>query len=163
MTHHTARHRDYWKRLSHAIFAGVIVFASVNVDAQALYGSLVGNVVDETGAVVPGATVTITQRETNQTREQSTPENGAYSFPNLAPGTYDVVVTLTGFRSFSTVPTVASRHRSASMRACSGSLKNRCCDGLAAILHADSAAFASVDNEPTLSNLPSTPHSRLLR
>ena len=34
---------------------------------------LVGNVIDETGAIVPGATVAITQKETNQTREQSTP------------------------------------------------------------------------------------------
>src|SRR5687768_10430160 len=100
MTRHTASRRNYWKRLSHAIFAGLIVFASVKLDAQALYGSLVGNVVDETGAIVPGATVTITQRETNQTREQATPENGAYSFPNLAPGTYDVVVALPGFRTF---------------------------------------------------------------
>ena len=82
------------------VIAVVLVTAVANVGAQALYGSLVGNVVDETGAVVPGATVAITQKETNQTREQPTSVSGAYSFPNLAPGTYDVVVTLPGFRTF---------------------------------------------------------------
>jgi hypothetical protein len=89
-------------RLGHALIAALTILAPVNASAQALYGSLVGNVVDESGAVVPGATVAITQKETNQTREQATPVNGAYSFPNLAPGTYDVVVTLPGFRTFAT-------------------------------------------------------------
>ncbi len=99
------------------IIAVVLVAGVANVNAQALYGSLVGNVVDETGAVVPGATVAITQKETNQTREQATPDNGAYPFPNLAPGTYDVVVTLPGFRTFRavTLPSTSARS-SASMR-----------------------------------------------
>jgi hypothetical protein len=83
------------------IAAALAAAAAGNVDAQALYGSLVGNVVDETGAVVPGATVAITHKETNQTREQPTSVGGAYSFANLAPGTYDVAVTLPGFRTFS--------------------------------------------------------------
>ena len=68
------------------IAAALAAFTAANLDAQALYGSLVGNVVDETGAVVPGATVAITHKETNQTREQPTSVGGAYSFANLAPG-----------------------------------------------------------------------------
>jgi hypothetical protein len=59
-------------RLGRAIIAALTILAPVNASAQALYGSLVGNVVDETGAVVTGATVAITQKETNQTREQAT-------------------------------------------------------------------------------------------
>ena len=82
------------------VIALVFMAAVANAGAQALYGSLVGNVVDESGAVVPGATIAITQKETNQTREQPTAVNGTYAFPNLAPGTYDVVVTLPGFRTF---------------------------------------------------------------
>jgi len=68
--------------------------------AQVLYGSLVGNVIDSTGLAVPGATVTITQAETNQSREATTSDTGAYTFPNLAPGTYQVEVALAGFQSF---------------------------------------------------------------
>ncbi len=44
--------------------------------AQALYGTLLGNVTDATGAVVPGATVTILHKETSQTRRTTTNDNG---------------------------------------------------------------------------------------
>jgi hypothetical protein len=100
MFSHPVSAQIYLRRL--CIAAALMMVAAGSVQAQALYGSLVGNVVDDSGAIVPGATVTITHKETNQTREQSTPENGTYSFPNLAPGTYDVVVTLPGFKTFAT-------------------------------------------------------------
>ena len=68
--------------------------------AQVLYGSLVGNVTDETGAAIPGATVTITHRETGASREGVTDGTGAYRFPALQSGTYTVTVKLSGFRTF---------------------------------------------------------------
>src|SRR6266568_3853256 len=51
--------------------------------AQALYGTLLGNVTDATGAVVPGATVTILHKETSQTRRTTTNDNGGYGFPTI--------------------------------------------------------------------------------
>jgi hypothetical protein len=66
--------------------------------AQVLYGSIVGNVKDPQGAVIPGATVTIVNKETNLTRESTTDAEGAYSLTNVLPGRYDVKITLTGFR-----------------------------------------------------------------
>ena len=151
----TPRHCRRW--LGHAIVAALIVFAAVDVSAQALYGSLVGNVVDESGAIVPGATVAITQKETNQTREQSTPENGAYSFPNLAPGTYDVVVTLPGFRTFATrdVTVNIGAIVRVDARLSLGTLEESVVvTGEAAILQADSAALQSVTTAQALENLP---------
>src|SRR5438093_5880294 len=68
--------------------------------AQVLYGSLVGNVTDETGAAIPGAMVTITHRETGASRDVVTDAAGAYRFPTLQPGTYAITVQLTGFRTF---------------------------------------------------------------
>jgi Carboxypeptidase regulatory-like domain/TonB dependent receptor len=70
------------------------------VIAQVLYGSLVGNVTDETGAAVPGATVTITNRDTGTTRDAVTDATGAYRFATVQPGTYTVTVQLSGFRTF---------------------------------------------------------------
>ncbi len=67
--------------------------------AQILYGSLVGNVKDTTGAVVPGATVSITNRGSGQSRQAVTSEVGAYSFPTIDAGSYDVKVTKDGFRA----------------------------------------------------------------
>ena len=70
------------------------------VIAQVLYGSMVGNVTDETGGAVPGATVTITNRETGASHEAVTDANGAYRFSTVQPGTYTMTVKLTGFRTF---------------------------------------------------------------
>jgi hypothetical protein len=66
--------------------------------AQVLYGSIVGNVADSSKAPVPGATVTITHRETNLSRESTTTADGNYRFVNVQPGTYRVRVALTGFK-----------------------------------------------------------------
>src|SRR5262245_40938690 len=61
--------------------------------AQVLYGSLVGNVTDQNGAVIAGATITITNKGTSQTREATTNADGEYSIINILPGVYDVKVT----------------------------------------------------------------------
>src|SRR5262249_35884476 len=59
----------------------------------------VGNVTDQTGAVVPGATVTLTNVQTGQTREAISDNAGSYSIVNVAEGTYDLSVKMTGFRT----------------------------------------------------------------
>jgi hypothetical protein len=69
--------------------------------AQVLYGSLVGNVTDETGSAVPGATVTVTQSETGASHEAVTDSTGAYRFTTVQSGTYTVTIKLSGFRTFS--------------------------------------------------------------
>jgi Carboxypeptidase regulatory-like domain len=68
------------------------------LSAQVLYGSIVGIVKDSQGSVVPGATVTIVNRDTNLTRETTSDTEGNYSLVNVLPGPYDVKVTLQGFR-----------------------------------------------------------------
>jgi hypothetical protein len=68
-------------------------------DAQVLYGSIVGTVVDQSEAVVPNATVTIVSRETGLTRETTTDPSGRYSLVNVLPGVYDLRVSAQGFRT----------------------------------------------------------------
>lgn len=68
--------------------------------AQVLYSSIVGNVRDESGSAVPGAKVTITNKETNLTRSGDTNPEGFYSFPNVPSGTYVVRVSASGFAEF---------------------------------------------------------------
>jgi hypothetical protein len=82
------------------VLLAVLVSASAATSAQSLYGTLVGNVTDETGATLPGATVTVTQTETNLSRDAVTNETGSYNVPNLLPGTYQVTVTLQGFKTY---------------------------------------------------------------
>ncbi len=70
------------------------------VQAQVLYGSIVGNVTDQTGAAVPEATVTVTHRETGVSRTTTTTPAGTYSLPNLPSGTYEVRISKEGFQTF---------------------------------------------------------------
>src|SRR5687768_9920434 len=83
-----------------ALGAVVLTAASAAppVHAQILYGSIVGNVTDAQGAGIPAATVTITSKDTNLTRETITNAVGTYNIPNVVAGTYDVKVSLSGFR-----------------------------------------------------------------
>ncbi len=71
-----------------------------NLNAQVLYGSVVGTVTDQSGAVVPGAKVTITNKETGLKREATTNADGFYSIPDVPQGRYDVAVTARGFKPF---------------------------------------------------------------
>lgn len=70
------------------------------LEAQVLYGSIVGNVRDASGAVLPGASVVITHNETKAKRETTTDTTGGYRFPTVQTGTYSVVVNMTGFQTF---------------------------------------------------------------
>jgi hypothetical protein len=65
-----------------------------------LYGSLVGRVVDASGAALPGATVTVTHNDTRAIRETVTDRTGGYRFPTVQTGTYTVAVTMAGFQTF---------------------------------------------------------------
>src|SRR5262245_1116484 len=67
-------------------------------NAQALYGSMVGNVVDQNGAALPGVSVRITNTGTSLQLETVTDETGSYVFRNLLPGSYEMSLTHTGFK-----------------------------------------------------------------
>ncbi len=66
---------------------------------QILYGSLTGNVTDASDAAVPGANVSITNKQTGATRSSATNDAGAYNIPTLQPGLYTVKITKDGFRT----------------------------------------------------------------
>jgi outer membrane receptor protein involved in Fe transport len=77
----------------------VLLALAAPASAQILYGSIVGTVTDQTDAVVPKATVTITNRATGASRETTTDEAGRYSLPTVLAGTYDLKVTASGFKT----------------------------------------------------------------
>jgi hypothetical protein len=63
-------------------------------------GSFRGTVTDTTGAVVPGATVTLTNEGTKFTREGVTNATGGFFFASVDPGRYSLKVSLTGFKTY---------------------------------------------------------------
>jgi len=62
--------------------------------------SLQGNIVDQTGAVIPDAAITLTNSATSVTRAAVSDTKGQYSFPNTAVGTYNLSVTKSGFQTY---------------------------------------------------------------
>src|SRR5436190_6567569 len=70
--------RRSWLAAVTALVVLEILAAPAAGRAQGLYGSLVGTVTDESGAAVPGATITITHHETNASRETVSDSAGPY-------------------------------------------------------------------------------------
>jgi carboxypeptidase family protein len=67
--------------------------------AQVLYGSLTGNVTDQSGAIVSGAKVEALNAGTGQSTSVMTDARGSYVFNNLLPGVYKVTVTAQSFKA----------------------------------------------------------------
>jgi Carboxypeptidase regulatory-like domain len=71
-----------------------------NLPAQSFNGTVNGTVTDATGGVLAQAKVTLINERTNESRTQNTGENGAYTFPEVAPGIYRVEAEAQGFKKF---------------------------------------------------------------
>lgn len=68
--------------------------------AQILYGTVVGNIADPSGAAIPAASIVLTNRQTNWTRQISSAADGSYTIPTVPGGIYELRVTLDGFRTY---------------------------------------------------------------
>ncbi|HYY72031.1 MAG TPA: TonB-dependent receptor [Candidatus Bathyarchaeia archaeon] len=82
-----------------AILAVALLFLASGgaVWSQTVQGVITGTVTDPTGAVVPGATVTITNVGTNVSQSTTTGSDGSYRFPLVPPGTYTVEIKAANF------------------------------------------------------------------
>src|SRR5688500_19841149 len=85
--------------LERCLIAALLLSGSAVAWAQAT-AELGGRVTDESGAVLPGVTVTVTQTDTGFTRSAVTDGSGAWNAPNLPLGPYRLEVSLQGFRTY---------------------------------------------------------------
>ena len=80
------------------LFLGLILL-SFPLTANAQFkASIQGTVTDTAGAIVSGATVTLTNKETNQSEKTATSDGGFYRFSGLAPGLYTLTVEKENFK-----------------------------------------------------------------
>jgi hypothetical protein len=86
-----------WRCAAAALAALLITTPAL---AQNPTGTILGNIKDSQGAVVPGATVTATNLGTQYSRSTVTDGAGEYALRLLPVGSYKVVVTLSGFKNF---------------------------------------------------------------
>ncbi len=77
------------------LLTGCVLLTAQNV---VLTGALSGRVTDPSGAVVPGASVVISNLQTSIKQSVETNRAGLYRFPVLTPGSYSIAATLKGFR-----------------------------------------------------------------
>ena len=80
-----------------AVCAMLIAFGTV-ARSQTATGQFNGHVYDQNGAVLPGATVTLTDLQTNLVRTKQTNGEGLYEFPLIPPGLYKIAVTANRLR-----------------------------------------------------------------
>ena len=81
------------------VFTGVLLLVLPTLFAQVNTGRILGTVRDQSGAVIPNATVVITEVQTNTTHTLTTNEEGQYLLPALPPGLYKVRASLGNFRT----------------------------------------------------------------
>ena len=89
---------------AHALITGVALVGAMlsaphPAHGQAVTGTILGTVTDNSGAVMPGVTITVTNVDTGRSRVYVTDGNGEYTAPSLPTGTYTVGAELTGFKT----------------------------------------------------------------
>lgn len=85
-------------KLSYLLIGLAIIFFFTSTGAAQFRAGVQGTVTDSAGGVVGGATVTLTNKETNQSQTTTTSDAGFYRFTGLAPGLYSVAVEQQGFK-----------------------------------------------------------------
>ena len=111
LTRRNLKSRESWRffpvRSSLILFRSLAVLAIVLISLVATgrsqiagTGSIQGTVVDSTGAVLPGAAITLTNNATQVKRTTVSGNDGLYSFPNIDIGTYVLSVTANGFKTY---------------------------------------------------------------
>jgi hypothetical protein len=83
-----------------AVIAVLTLLVACPLHAQRPDGTISGTVKDPSGAIVPGASVTVTSDQTGAARTVITSEVGSYMVPNLLVGTYTVKITAAGFADY---------------------------------------------------------------
>ncbi len=85
----------FWSRI---VLAAAMCALATSAAAQEITATLTGTVTDETGAVLPGVTVTVKNTGTGFSKDVVTTSEGVYTAPLLPTGRYEAVFTLGGFQ-----------------------------------------------------------------
>src|SRR5580693_3259435 len=77
-----------------------LVVCSLSLPGQSATGNISGTVTDASGAIIPKATVTLTDEATNSKRETVSNNSGVFNFASVLPATYSITISASGFRSW---------------------------------------------------------------
>jgi Carboxypeptidase regulatory-like domain len=80
-----------------AAIIGLTPFRATHLSAQTVTGTILGNILDASGAAIPNAAITVTNQDTGVVRNAASTSNGVYNIPSLLPGKYTVQASAQGF------------------------------------------------------------------
>jgi hypothetical protein len=78
----------------------VVLLAATTAQGQSIFATLTGTVADTTGAVVPGAKITLTNTSSGDVRKTVANQDGYFTFASIPTATYDLLVEAPGFQTF---------------------------------------------------------------
>jgi hypothetical protein len=135
-----------------------ILLAAVSLSAQTFRGTILGSVTDPSGAVLPGAKVTVKNTGTGLERSTETSADGSYAVSELPIGTYSVTVTQAGFQTFIasgvTVDVAGERRVDAAMKTGQVSTKVEVSGDLLPQVETTSAELGGTLTADTIESLP---------
>ena len=96
--------RSFCRVVFALLLAAGLLFGATGAFAQTITGRITGSVLDQSGAAVPGATVTVTNLATGVTTDTRSDSSGVYNFQFLPIGSYSVAGSAQGFQKTSVGP-----------------------------------------------------------
>jgi outer membrane receptor protein involved in Fe transport len=141
-------------RIGLVVFAWLAIAAAAH--AQVTTADVVGRVTDSSGGALPGATVTITNPATGDTRSQVTGETGDYSFSLVPIGRYTIVIELPGFTPFNAAMQLSAgdRQRVNAQLGVGALTETLTVTAQAPIIQSDSATVGALLPETAVQDLP---------
>src|SRR5690349_19861428 len=91
----------YTRTLSITAAMAILAVSAINVAYAQLTAQITGTVIDTSGAVIPGAAITIVNEDTGIKWDAKSNQDGVYTVPLLQPGNYRILVQSQGFRNVS--------------------------------------------------------------
>src|SRR5277367_5645133 len=147
-----------WRESLAALIAFLVVCACVTAHAQSSTdGAIGGNVLDNSGAVVPNATVVVSNNGTNAQQTATTDASGYFRIIHLQPGTYNVAVTAGGFNAYKSTDLTVQVGLLTDLEArltIGSSTQTVEVSGEAPVINTTSADFAGVIPQTVLRDLP---------
>ena len=120
LTHTHCYSHKIFRNTLFAIATCLLLVSAPHLMAQSTFGTILGTVHDSSGAVIPGATVTLTNAGTSAQRVETSDGSGNFIFSNIDIGVYKLTITAQGFEAFSQtdigITARESRHIDAAMQ-----------------------------------------------
>ena len=134
----------------------LVALAPLAAFAQSSTGSISGNVADDSGAALPGVTVTATSAATGATRTAVTNGTGHYELALLVPGTYAVSGELSGFKTvkFEKIVVNVGSATTLDLKLKPGVAEEMTVMAAAPVIETTKSEVSSVVNEKAIQNLP---------